>query len=104
MRRTPIGDAERHLQAEALGDTPETTIPVHLLRRGRCSAYIGDEPAEAAIVQNQLLQRMSTLLESAPTQFGSCLMSGRGGGASTMPRNLSVACWAPPSSSRQTLV
>jgi hypothetical protein len=29
---------------------------VHLLRRGLCSAYIGDEPAEAAIIQNQALQ------------------------------------------------
>jgi hypothetical protein len=56
VRRTPIGDEERHLLAEALGDTPETTIAVHLLRRGLCSAYIGDEPAEAAIVQNQTLQ------------------------------------------------
>jgi len=56
VRRTPIGDEERHLLAEALGDTPETTIAVHLLRRGLCSAFIGDEPAEAAIVQNLALQ------------------------------------------------
>ena len=90
MRRTPIGDEERHLLTEALGDTPETTIPVHLLRRGLCSAYIGDEPDEAAIVQNQALQKMSTLSESAPTRFEGCLMSRRGGGA-LMPRNLSAA-------------
>ena len=53
MRRTPIGLDERHLLAEALGDTPETVFPVHLLRRGLCSAFIGDEPAEAAIVQSR---------------------------------------------------
>ncbi len=103
VRRTPIGDEERHLLAEALGDTPEITIPVHLLSRGLCSAYIGDEPAEAVIVQNRALQGMSMLSASAPTRFGSCLISRRGGGA-LMSRNLSSACWVPPSSSRQGLV
>jgi predicted GNAT family acetyltransferase len=51
--RTPIGDEERHLLAEALGDTPEIAIVMHMLRRGLCCAFIGDEPSEAAIVQNQ---------------------------------------------------
>ena len=40
--RTPIGEEERYLLAEALGDTPQTAIPVHLLRRGLCCAFIGD--------------------------------------------------------------
>jgi predicted GNAT family acetyltransferase len=53
VRRTPIGEEERHLLAEALGDTPETAIAVHLLRRGLCCAFIGDEPSEAVIVQNE---------------------------------------------------
>lgn len=53
VRRTPIGKEERHLLAEALGDTPETAISVHLLRRGLCCAFIGDEPSEAVIVQNE---------------------------------------------------
>ena len=30
---------------------------MHLLRLELCRAFIGDEPAEAAIVQNQALQR-----------------------------------------------
>lgn len=50
MRRTPISSEERQLLAEALDETPETTIPVHLLRLGLCSAYFGEEPAEAASV------------------------------------------------------
>jgi hypothetical protein len=103
VRRTPIGDEEKLLLAEALGDTPETAIAVHLLRRGLCTAYIGDEPAEAAIVQNQALQGDVYAFGVTPTRFGSCLMSRRGGGAS-VPRNLSVGYWAPPLSSRLAFV
>ena len=31
---------ERDLLADALGDTPETVIPAHLLRRGLADAYV----------------------------------------------------------------
>ena len=82
MRRTPIGDEEKLLLAEALGDTPETAIAVHLLRRGLCTAHIGDEPAEAAIVQSQALQGDVYAFGVTLTRLGSCLMSRRGGGAS----------------------
>jgi hypothetical protein len=39
--------------ADALGDTPETVIPVYLLRHGLCDAYVAGDPADchAAIVQ-----------------------------------------------------
>jgi hypothetical protein len=50
MRRILIGAEERQLLAEALDETPETTIPVPLLRWGLCSAYFGEESAEAATV------------------------------------------------------
>ena len=40
--------------ADALGDTPETVISVHLLRRGLCRAYVAGDPScfRAAIVQS----------------------------------------------------
>ena len=39
----PLDQAECYQLAEVLGDTPETVIPVHLLRRGLCEAYaMGD--------------------------------------------------------------
>lgn len=39
--------------ADALGDTPETVISVHELRRGLCRAYVAGDPAhfDGAIVQ-----------------------------------------------------
>jgi len=39
--------------ADALGDTPETVISVHLLRRGLCRAYVAGDPSrfDGAIVQ-----------------------------------------------------
>ena len=48
-------DAQASLAlADALGETPETVISVHLLRRGLGRAYVVGEPTafEAAIVQN----------------------------------------------------
>jgi GNAT superfamily N-acetyltransferase len=49
----PIGPAARLALADALGDTPETVISAHLLRRGLARAYVSGNPAEpsAAIVQ-----------------------------------------------------
>ena len=48
---------QRDSLADALGDTPETTIPVHLLRRGLADAYVtGPTPAFAgAIVHSHSL-------------------------------------------------
>jgi GNAT superfamily N-acetyltransferase len=49
----PLGLTECDALAEALGDTVETVIWVHLLRRGLCDAYVVGEPArfDAAVVQ-----------------------------------------------------
>jgi len=38
--------ADLDLVAEALGDTPETAIPAHLLRRGLADALIAGSPTE----------------------------------------------------------
>ena len=50
---TPLGSVERLVLADALGDTPETVIPVHQLRHGLCDAYVTGDPSDcaAAIVQ-----------------------------------------------------
>lgn len=42
---------ERNLAATALGDTPETAIPVHLLKRGLADVYVtGSTPQFGAVV------------------------------------------------------
>ena len=48
-----LGPEERRALADALGETPETIIPVDLLLRGRCDAYVaGTLPNfDAAVVQ-----------------------------------------------------
>lgn len=49
----PLGPQDCEVLAEALGDTVETVIWVHLLRRGLCDAYVVGEPARfgAAVLQ-----------------------------------------------------
>ena len=51
--------------ADALGDTPQTTISVHLLRRGLCRAYLVGDPRRfsGAIVQDNHMP-------TEPTGFG----------------------------------
>lgn len=50
----PLDSKSCHVLANALGDTPETVISVHLLRRGLCRAYVAGEPSrfDGAIVQD----------------------------------------------------
>ena len=50
---------ERDLVAYALGDSPETVIPTHLLRRGLASAYVEGSVSRfnGMIVQSQSLPR-----------------------------------------------
>ena len=55
----------RRLLADSLGDTPETVISVHKLRRGLCDAYITGEPSR---FDGALLQ--SHELPEEPTAFG----------------------------------
>lgn len=47
-RHTPCTAEQRETLADALGDTPETVISVHALRRGYCRAYANEA---ASIVQ-----------------------------------------------------
>ncbi len=50
---TPLDSSQRHKLADALGDTHETTVVVHNLRRGLCRAVVSGEPSRftAAVVQ-----------------------------------------------------
>ena len=51
---TPLDREGCRILADALGDTPETTISVHRLRDGFCRAYVAGDPArfDAAMVQD----------------------------------------------------
>ncbi len=62
----PLDLGTGQVLADVLGDTPETLISVHLLRRGSCRAYVAGDPAtfEGAIVQ-------ATGFPTEPTGFGS---------------------------------
>lgn len=53
-----VTQRERNDLADAIGDAPETAIPVHLLRRGLADAYVdGDlRRPDAAIVQSHTLR------------------------------------------------
>ena len=50
----PLESKECHVLADALGDTLETVISVHLLRRGLCRAYVAGETSRfaGAIIQD----------------------------------------------------
>lgn len=62
----PLDLKDCRLLADALGDTPETVISVHQLRRGLCRAYIAGDPAHflGAVIQ-------ANYSASEPTGFGS---------------------------------
>lgn len=62
----PLDPKGCRILADALGDTPETVISVHLLRRGLCRAYVAGELSrfDGAIVQ-------SNFCPAEPTGFGS---------------------------------
>lgn len=46
-----LGDAEKRQLADALGDSPETALPVHLLRKGKGQVHLaGELPAFQAVV------------------------------------------------------
>ena len=65
-RYEPIDAAACRALAGSLGDTPETAISVHLLRRGLCKAYVAGSAGDprAAIVQ-------SDFCTTEPVGFGS---------------------------------
>jgi len=62
----PLNSKGCRVLADALGDTPETVISVHLLRRGLCRAYVVGDPShfDGAIIQ-------ADALPGEPTGFGS---------------------------------
>ena len=62
-RELDPGDCVR--LAGAIGDSPETVIPAHRLRRGLCRAYVSGSPSrfDGAIVQ-------ATRLPEEPMGFG----------------------------------
>ena len=59
---------ERDDLADALGDTPETAIPTHLLRRGLADAYVAGDLShpDAAIVQSHTLRSEPWCLGTDP--------------------------------------
>lgn len=62
----PLDPKGCRVLADALGDTPETVISVHSLRRGLCKAYVAGDPSgfEGAVIQWDFLP-------SEPEGFGS---------------------------------
>jgi len=62
----PLNHADCLKLAETLGDRPETTIQIHLLRHGFCWAYVVGEPSkfDGVIIQ-------SKLDPAEPTGYGS---------------------------------
>ncbi len=60
-----LSSTECQRLADTLGDTPETVISVHLLRRGLCRAYVAGSPSrfEGAVIQ-------ALYLPAEPTCFG----------------------------------
>ena len=53
MKPTPLDSSGRHELANALGDTHETAVVVHSLRRGLCRAVVSGKPSRfaAAVVR-----------------------------------------------------
>lgn len=63
----PLDEQGRDTLCRTLGDTPETVIAVHLLRRGQCSAYaVGGLARPDAVV----IQPTHPSLAGEPTAFG----------------------------------
>ena len=65
LQPVELDQAGQDALADSIGETPESVIPVHLLRRGLCRAVVDGSPwrPRAAIVQAHALR-------SEPTGFG----------------------------------
>ena len=52
-----VDRGQRLALADALGDSPETVIPVHILRQGLCLAWVAGDPDRpvAAVIQSTYL-------------------------------------------------
>ena len=88
---------ERDLLADALGDTPETVIPAHLLRRGLADAYVaGAAPRfDAAIVHSHSLPREPWCFGSDPAVVWGLLRPLNEWGRKAMSPNLSAELARP---------
>jgi len=64
--KNPLNLKKGYILVDTLGDTPETVISVHVLRRGLCKAYVAGDPScfKGAIVQ-------AHAFPAEPTGFGS---------------------------------
>ena len=64
----PLRSDELQELADAIGETPETVIPIHLLRRGTCRAYSDGELSrlDAVVVQSDSLREEPFGLGSDP--------------------------------------
>ena len=81
---------ERDLVADALGDTPETVIPVHLLRQGLAHAYVaGSIPKfDVVVVQSQPWSGEPWCFGSDPASLWELLSQIAGWGQQDMSPNV----------------
>jgi len=76
----PLNPKGCHVLADALGDTPETVISVHLLRRGLCRAYVAGNPSrfDGAIIQDNFCPAEPMGFGSDPEVLWELLQAVRG--------------------------
>lgn len=91
-----LDTAENTLVADALGDTPETVISVHLIRRGLCRAYCVGDPARFAgvVIQSDELPAEPIAFGDDPTILWQLLQYLRGWGAANTPPAQALALGA----------
>ena len=91
-----LDPGDRVRLADALGDSPETVIPVHRLRRGLCRAYVSGSPSrfDGAIVQGTRLPEEPIGFGNAPEVLWDLLAAVRGWTCVNVVPTLPA--WAPP--------
>lgn len=84
---------QRRVLADALGDTPETVISVHLLKLGLCRAYVAGDPGHfrGAVVQAYDLPTEPMGFGSDPTILWGLLRSIEGWECVNVSRSCAVA-------------
>lgn len=80
VRYLPLDPKGCCILADTLGDTPETVISVHLLKRGFCHAYVAGEPSrfDGAIVQDHFCPAEPIGFGSDPEALWALLQSVHG--------------------------
>jgi len=81
-----------HILADALGDTPETVISTHLLRRGLCRAYVAEVPScfAGAIIQDNFCSTEPAGFGSTPEVLWDLLESVEGWDCVNVPSECAV--------------